>query len=151
MAQFTIDTDLIRRLAELLDETGLNEIELCDGANRVRVARAPAGPPPQAAGGNAAPQAAPATPAAVGGPENEAEPPGAVTSPMVGTVYVAPEPGAPPFVGVGDMVEEGQTLFIIEAMKVMNPIRSPRAGRISRILVANGDPVEFGEVLLVIE
>jgi len=152
MAQFTIDSDLIRRLAELLDETGLNEIELGDGARRVRVARAPAAPPPPpAASANAGAQTAPATPAAVGGPEGEAEPPGAVTSPMVGTVYVAPEPGAPPFVGVGDLVEEGQTMFIIEAMKVMNPIRSPRAGRISRILVANGDPVEFGEVLLVIE
>lgn len=146
MAQFTIDTDLIRRLAELLDETGLNEIELGDGPRRVRVARAPAAP--AAAPAQAAPVV---TPAAVGGPEGEAEPPGAVTSPMVGTVYVAPEPGAAPFVGIGDVVEQGQTLFIIEAMKVMNPIRSPRAGRISRILVANGDPVEFGEVLLVIE
>ncbi len=151
MAQFKIDSELIRELARLLDETGLSEIELGNGDRRVRVVRAAvattaaiAEPHPPAPT-NAAASAETAAEAV------EAVHPGAVTSPMVGTVYVAPEPGAPPFVTVGDTVEEGQTLLIIEAMKVMNPIRAPRAGRISRILVANGDPVEFGEVLLVIE
>jgi acetyl-CoA carboxylase biotin carboxyl carrier protein len=81
----------------------------------------------------------------------EAMPEGAVTSPMVGTVYVAPEPNAPHFVQVGDEVHEGQTLLIIEAMKVMNPLPSPRAGKVTRVLVDNGDPVEYGELLMVIE
>ena len=114
MAQFTIDTDLIRRLAELLDETGLNGIELGDGPRRVRVARAPAAPAAATA------QAAPVvTPAAVGGPEGEAEPPGAPTSPILGTGYVAPEPAAAPFVGVGSVGERGPTLFIHRDMTGM--------------------------------
>ncbi len=87
----------------------------------------------------------------VRGGGQEALPPGAVTSPMVGTVYAAAEPGAPPLVKVGDSVREGQTLLIIEAMKVMNPLASPRAGTVTRILVVDGQPVEFGELLLVIE
>ena len=147
MSKLEIDTDLIRRLADLLDETGLSEIEVGAGEMRIRVVRdgvahAPAAEP----GPGPAPAAAPAEQ-----PRLDASHPGAVTSPMVGTLYVAPETDAPPFVNVGDAVTEGQTLFIIEAMKVMNPIRAPRAGTVAKLLVGNGDPVEFGEVLLILE
>jgi acetyl-CoA carboxylase biotin carboxyl carrier protein len=145
-ARLAIDPELIRALAKLLEETGLGEIEFAEGDRRVRVARPVA--PAAATTTVIAPAAAAAAPAAVaetGAPAN------AVTSPMVGTVYLAAEPGAPSFVKVGDRVREGQTLLIIEAMKVMNPIRAPRAGAVTRILVANGAPVEYGEPLLVIE
>jgi acetyl-CoA carboxylase biotin carboxyl carrier protein len=144
--KLAIDPDLIRQLAELLNETGLGEIEYAEGERRIRVAR----PQTVAVASAAAPvaiAAAPATAPAAGG---EA-PAGAVTSPMVGTAYLASEPGAPPLVKVGDTVREGQTVLIIEAMKVMNAIRAPRAGTVSRILVSNGAPVEYGEPLLVIE
>lgn len=145
MKKFEVDTDLIIKLADLLVETGLSEIELGDGDRRIRVAR----------NGVATLSPRAELTAPVGEPvpvPTEAEhPPGAVTAPMVGTVFVAPESGTPPFVSVGDAVSEGQTLFIIEAMKVMNPIRAPRPGKVTRILVSDGDPVEFGEVLVVIE
>ena len=140
-----VDTDLIEQLAELLQRTGLTEIEVAEGEARIRVARAI---PPVAAQVAAGP---PATPTAAAGPTPELETAGALRAPMVGTAYLAPEPGAKPFVALGDMVEEGQTLLIIEAMKVMNPIRATRAGRVTQLLVNNGDPVEFGELLLVIE
>ena len=152
--KFDVDSDLIRRLAALLEETGLSEIELGDGDHRLRVARGgvrdiiqvettpPSAPPP---GVGEAATAAPAASAAPGAP-----PPGAVPSPMVGTVYLAPEPNAAPFVSVGDKVAKDDILFVIEAMKVMNPIRSPRAGTVLEIMVENGGPVEFGETLLVI-
>ena len=141
-----IDPDLIRRLAELLEETGLGEIEYAEGERRVRVARPPPAPVIKAA----------ASGTAAGAPEaiasdGDAVPDGALISPMVGTVYLAPEPKAPPFVKTGDKVREGQTVLIIEAMKVMNAIRAPRAGTVTRILVASGAPVEYGEPLLVIE
>ncbi len=145
MKKLEIDVELIRRLAALLDETGLSEIELGDGDSRVRVVRNSAAASPAVKAGNPAPAAATPEPAVDGGH------PGAVTSPMVGTVFVAPEPGAEPFVSVGDDVAEGQTLFVIEAMKVMNPIKAPRAGTVTRILVSNGDPVEYGEALLILE
>ncbi len=149
MKKFDVDSGLIRRLAELLDETGLSEIEIGEGERRVRVARGTG----SAVGGVAAAFQPPAeaTPAAATAAEADATIPGAVTSPMVGTVYTSQEPGAPPFVAVGGAVSEGQTLFIIEAMKVMNPIRAPHAGTVKQILVSNGDPVEYGEVLLVLE
>ena len=150
MAKFDPDDALIRRLAALLEETGLSEIEYEAEGRRIRVARG-AGTASGAANAPSsapAPQAEPATSAPEG---EEALPPGAVTSPMVGTVYTAAEPGAPPLVKVGDSVKEGQTLLIIEAMKVMNPLASPRAGTVTRILVADGQPVEFGELLLIIE
>ena len=150
MAKFEPDDALIRRLAALLEETGLSEIEYEAEGRRIRVARG-AGTASGAANAPSsapAPQAEPATSAPEG---EEALPPGAVTSPMVGTVYAAAEPGAPPLVKVGDSVKEGQTLLIIEAMKVMNPLASPRAGTVTRILVADGQPVEFGELLLIIE
>jgi len=150
MSKLQVNEDVVRRLAELLDEMQLSEIEYESGGERIRVAKS-AG---TAAPGAFAPQQMPAPPptAQPGGHRaEEAMPEGAVTSPMVGTVYVAPEPDAPLFVQVGDEVHEGQTLLIIEAMKVMNPLPSPRAGKITRVLVDNGDPVEYGELLMVIE
>jgi acetyl-CoA carboxylase biotin carboxyl carrier protein len=148
-----VDTALVRELAELLAETGLSEIEVEDGDRRVRVARGggPAGPVHYAAPAAAAPAPAPsAAPAAPAEPAGSADLAGALTSPMVGTVYLAPEPGAANFVSVGDSVKEGQTLVIIEAMKVMNPIAADRAGTVKAILVENAQPVEFGQPLVVI-
>jgi acetyl-CoA carboxylase biotin carboxyl carrier protein len=149
MAKFEVNEELVRKLADLLQETGLNEIEYEVNNHRIRVAKNP-GVTTVAAPAAAPAPCAPAAPAApAGGPE--AVPAGAVTAPMVGTVYVAGEPGAPPFVKVGDTVTEGQTLVIIEAMKVMNPLASPRAGTIKQIMISDGQPVEYGEPLLVIE
>ncbi len=148
MSGFDVDSDPIRRLAELLDETGLSEIEVGEGEHRVRVVRAVAVAAPVAHNPSPAVADAPATQATA---DTDASHPGAVTSPMVGTVYTAPEPGAPPYVKVDDTVSEGQTLFVIEAMKVMNPIRAPRAGTVTRVLVQNRDPVEYGDVLLILE
>lgn len=142
-----IDRDMIRALAELLDETRLTEIEIEREGLRVRVARQPGAAPV-----HYAPPPQPQLPSHAGG---TAEPmgvhPGAVTSPMVGTVYIAPEPGAAPFINVGDAVETGQTLLIVEAMKTMNPIAAPHSGKVTRILVRDGQPVEFGEPLVIIE
>ncbi|WP_366554407.1 acetyl-CoA carboxylase biotin carboxyl carrier protein [Aquibaculum sediminis] len=146
--KFPLDEDALRRLASILEDTGLTEIEVEDGDHRIRVAKTPAvvhaAPMATAPSAPATAEAAPAAPAA-------AESGSAVTSPMVGTAYLASEPGAKPFVQPGDTVAEGQTLLIIEAMKVMNAMPSPRAGRVSRILVQDGQPVEFGEPLLVLE
>lgn len=144
-----LDDDLVRRLAGLLDETGLGEIEYAHKDFRIRVARpavqashviqqsapAPAGPPPAAAT-----PAAPAT-----------EPGELVKSPIVGTVYLAPSPEAAPYVQPGDTVSKGQTLMVVEAMKVMNPIIAPRAGKVLRVIVENGQPVEFDQPLLTLE
>jgi len=144
---FGPDLELVRALARVLEETGLGEIEYAEGDRRIRVAR----------GGTIA-YAAPAVPAAAAAPPPaaadgaaEALGPGVVTSPMVGTAYVAPEPGAPAFVRTGDRVREGQTLLIIEAMKVMNPIKATRAGTVGRIFVTDGAPVEYGAPLLAID
>jgi acetyl-CoA carboxylase biotin carboxyl carrier protein len=151
MAKFDIDTEFIRKLAQLLQETGLGEIELADGDKRVRVARqavtvaAPAAGPVAVAASPTAPTAAPAADADLG------KHPGAVKSPMVGTAYLASEPGKPNFVAVGDKVTAGQTLLIIEAMKTFNPIKAPKAGTVMQILVANAHPVEFGEPLMIVE
>jgi acetyl-CoA carboxylase biotin carboxyl carrier protein len=148
------DSALIRELALLLDETSLTEIEIERAGLRVRVARnisvAASMPAAYMPGAAAAPApvaaATPAAPAA-----DPAKHPGAVPSPMVGTAYWAPEPGAKPFVEVGTKVSAGQTLLIIEAMKTMNQIPSPRAGTVTQILVEDGQPVEFGEPLMIIE
>ena len=151
MPKMQVDKDLIRELAGLLDETNLTEIEVEEGERRIRVARN--------AGGSVATAAstlpAPGEPArseeqaaADGAPIDH---PGAVFSPMVGTVYFAPEPGAAPFVTEGSRIEEGQTLLIVEAMKVMNPIAAPRAGTIRSIAVSDTQPVEYGELLMIIE
>jgi acetyl-CoA carboxylase biotin carboxyl carrier protein len=144
-----IDARLVRRLAAILNDTGLTEIEVERGDLRIKVARnGPAQPMPTV---YAAPAVAPASAGAPATRSAEAEHEGdVVNSPMVGTVYLQPEPGAQPFVRVGETVSEGQTLLIIEAMKTMNPIPAPRAGRILEMLVADGQPVEFGELLAVI-
>lgn len=148
------DSALVRELALLLDETSLTEIEIERAGLRLRVARnisvAATMPMPVAA----APAALPAT-AGAAAPASAAadmsKHPGAVISPMVGTAYWAPEPGAKPFIDVGTKVSVGQTLLIIEAMKTMNQIPSPRAGTVTQILVEDGQPVEFGEPLVIIE
>ncbi len=145
--------ELIRSLANLLNETGLTEIEIEENNVRVRVVRSIAMPPQAVALAHApAPAAAIATStgtlAVTSSLENH---PGVVISPMVGTAYRAPEPGAPTFVEVGSVVREGQTLLIIEAMKTMNQIAAPRGGTVKRILVENGQPVEYGEPLMIIE
>jgi acetyl-CoA carboxylase biotin carboxyl carrier protein len=145
-----IDHDVIRELARLLEETGLSEIEFERDGQRVRVARyahAPAGPVQAAPG--------PASAIEVHAPDpgllDPVKHPGVVTSPMVGTAYLAPEPGARPFVEVGSPVGAGDTLLIIEAMKTMNQIPSPRAGTVVQVLIGDGQPVEFGEPLMIIE
>ena len=142
-----IDAEAIRALSDLLAETGLTEIEIEQNGARIRVARAgvmaalaAAAPVVSAPAPAAVPAAAPAS-----GPQA-----GAVTSPMVGTVYTAPEPGKPAFVTVGQQIKEGDTLFIVEAMKTMNPIPAPRSGTIKEICVENGAPIEFGQTLLIL-
>ena len=147
MPKIEIETDYVEKLAELLARTGLSEIEICQGEARIRVARQTATSVEYV---QAAPVAAAAAPVAAAAAPEPGHP-GAVTSPMVGTAYLCPEPGAPAFVKVGDTVKEGQTLLIIEAMKVMNQIRAPQAGRVTRVFVTNAAPVEYGEPLLVIE
>ncbi|MFO1075044.1 MAG: acetyl-CoA carboxylase biotin carboxyl carrier protein [Geminicoccaceae bacterium] len=155
MPKLDIDTSYIEALAELLARTGLTEIEICQGDTRVRVRKQPPAAIEYVQQATALPVAAgPAAtlaPAEIAGGAPEPAHPGTVISPMVGTVYLSPEPSAPAFVKVGDMVKEGQTLLIIEAMKVMNSIRAARAGRVSRIFATNAAPVEYGEPLLVIE
>jgi len=148
-----IDHDLIRELTKLLDETGLTEIEIEQDGQRVRVARsAIAAAPTSHAASASAPAAAPqAVAESIAAPLDLSKHPGVVTSPMVGTAYVAPEPGARPFVEVGSKVKAGDTLLIIEAMKTMNQIPAPRAGTVMQILFEDGQPVEFGESLMIIE
>ena len=144
-----IDADVIRELAKLLEETGLSELEIEQGGVRVRVARGMMVTAAAAPMAFAAPASA-AAPAADVRPEPAQRPGTIVTSPMVGTVYLSPQPGAPPFVKIGDAVTDG-TLCIIEAMKTMNPVPSPAAGRVAEIFVHDGQPVEFGEPLMRIE
>jgi len=148
-----IDARLVRRLADILTETGLSEIEVEHAGLKIRVAKQLAAAPAQVT--YAAPPAAAAAAAPPPAAHAEAAPAqvrgDAVKSPMVGTVYLQPEPGAEPFIKVGDTVAAGQTLMIIEAMKTMNPIPAPKAGKIVEILVEDGQPVEFGEPLVVIE
>ena len=148
-----VDPALVRQLAELLDETKLTEIEVQDGERRIRVARKAAqimASAPVAASYTPAPIATtPAAAAPAAAPVSDTA--NALKSPMVGTVYLFPEPGAKPFINVGDTVKEGQTLLIIEAMKVMNPIAATKAGKVSRICVDNGQPVEYDQPLVVID
>ncbi|WP_085340129.1 acetyl-CoA carboxylase biotin carboxyl carrier protein [Aquidulcibacter paucihalophilus] len=162
MSQSGFDTKLVKDLARILRDTDLSEIEVENEGVRVRVARqanvAPqmvhAQVPVAAAPLAAAPVAsapAPAAAAAAAPASDPAKHPGAVASPMVGTVYTQPEPGAAAFIKVGDTVKEGQQLFIIEAMKTMNPVPSPRSGTVTAILVHDAQPVEYGEALCVIE
>jgi len=146
-----VDRDLIRELTELLDETGLTEIEIEQDGQRVRVARnvsaASAPPAPRAV---AAPTPQPVA-ESVAAPIDPSKHPGVVTSPMVGTAYAAPEPGAKPFIEIGTQVKAGDTLLVVEAMKTMNQIPAPRAGSVIQILFEDGQPVEFGEPLVIIE
>jgi len=144
MAKSTVDSEQIRELAKLLEETGLAEVEITEGDRSIRVVRNGIA----AAGTPMAPAPAPVAAAAAA---NDEPHPGSVTSPMVGTVYLAANPDAEPFVKVGNKVSEGDTLFIIEAMKVMNPIPAPRTGTVKSVLVDDGQPVEFGEPLLILE
>ena len=144
-----VDTKLVRELAELLNDTGLSEIEVEDGDRKIKVART--------INAVAAAPVAVAAPAAVAAPVAPVEaatpavPANAVKSPMVGTAYLTPEPGAPAFVSVGDKVSAGDTLLIVEAMKVMNPITAPNGGTVKAIFVESGQPVEFDQPLMVIE
>jgi acetyl-CoA carboxylase biotin carboxyl carrier protein len=149
-----VDGKLVRELAKLLDEVGLSEIEVEDGDRKIRVVRAagpsvapihyspPPPPPPAASPAAASAVAEAAAPAAVDA--------NALKSPMVGTAYLTPEPGAPPFVAVGQAVKAGETLLIIEAMKVMNPITAPAAGTVKAILIENAQPVEYDQPLIVV-
>jgi acetyl-CoA carboxylase biotin carboxyl carrier protein len=160
-----VDAELVRELAKVLDDTGLTEIEVEYGELRLRLARTlVASPPPThthvvhsaPAPTTAAlpPPAATPTPTPTAQPSPAADPashPGAIPSPMVGTAYLAAEPGAAPFIKVGDTVNAGQTLMVVEAMKTFNPIPAPRAGKVTAILVADGQPVEFGEPLVILE
>jgi len=146
---FKIDEEAIRKLAKLLDETNLTEIEISDGDDhRLRINRAPA---PVAAAAPSVSVNAPIMTAGAAAPAASADNPNAVKSPMVGTVYMAASPGAPAFIEVGKSVKAGDTLLIVEAMKVMNPIKAPKAGTVKQILVADSQPVEFGQALVVIE
>ena len=159
-AQQDPDLDLIASLAEILNATGLTEIELDRKGTKVRVAKtvtavasiaAPAAAPAPAFHGQAHAAAAHAAPEAAPAPKANVDHPGTVKSPMVGTVYMAPSPGAANFIEIGATVKEGQTLLIIEAMKTMNQIHAPRAGKVTQIFVENGRPVEYGEPLVAIE
>lgn len=152
MSSIKFDPEAIRALANILTETGLTEIEITEKDSRIRVARAPAqlvsqtgyAPAPAIA-------AAPAVLSETAAPADLSAHPGAVKSPMVGVAYLSTEPGSPPFVTPGQVVTEGQTLLLIEAMKTMNPIVAPRAGKIVEFIVGDTQPVEFGEPLVVIE
>ncbi|OAN51094.1 acetyl-CoA carboxylase biotin carboxyl carrier protein subunit [Paramagnetospirillum marisnigri] len=145
-----IDSDLVRTLAALLDETNLTEIEYGVGDVKIRVART-AAPVTVHHGAALAPMGHPTAQPGQTGAAADADHPGAVTSPMVGVAYLSPEPGATKFINPGDMVAEGQTVMLIEAMKTFNPIRAPRSGKVTRILVTDSQPVEFGEPLMIIE
>ena len=152
------DPDLIRSLAKLLDETGLTEIECTAGDQHIRVSRQ-ASTPTVTVGAPPAvvekPSPTPQPPAGTNGAghpgANGHDHPGTLKAPLVGIAYLAAEPGSAPYVKIGDTVAEGQTLMIIEAMKVMNQIRAPRAGRISRVFVSDAEPVEYGTALMLIE
>ncbi|HUN43204.1 MAG TPA: acetyl-CoA carboxylase biotin carboxyl carrier protein subunit [Acetobacteraceae bacterium] len=152
MTRIPFDPEAIRMLAAVLTETGLTEIEIAEKDSRIRVVRggvpiaAVAAMPVPAASPGAAPTVAP-----VSAEAELAAHPGAVTSPMVGVAYLLPEPGSPPFVAVGQTVAAGQTLLLIEAMKTFNQIKAPKAGTVARVLVQNGAPVEYGEVLMILE
>ncbi len=152
MPKFAIDGDLVRQLAALLDETGLGEIEYEADGRRLRVAK-PASAAPSAVMAPAPVAAAPAAAApasAAPGADPQAHP-GAVKSPMVGTVYLSPTPEEPPFAQAGQPVEAGQTIMLVEAMKTFNDIKAPKSGTLRSILVENGQPVEYDEILAIVE
>ena len=148
MARIPIDPDTIRALAAVLVETGLTEIEIADKDSRIRVVRGGGIATTVLPVASAAPLPPAIVPAAV---QDVAAHPGAVTSPMVGVAYLSPEPGAPAFVTIGQQVAAGQTLLLIEAMKTFNQIKAPKSGTVASILVQSGAPVEYGEVLIILE
>ena len=158
MAKISFDADQVGKIADLMEEKGLTEVEIEHGDYSIRLSRGgtsvayAAAMPAPAAAPAAAPVAAAAAPAAeAAGGDDHSNHPGMVPSPMVGTVYMAPQPTSPDFIKVGDKVAEGATLLIIEAMKVMNPIPAPKSGTVKAILVSNEEPVEYGQPLVVIE
>jgi acetyl-CoA carboxylase biotin carboxyl carrier protein len=154
MSRLPVDVNAIRTLAEILQDTGLTEIEISEKDSRIRVVRAPAviqASVPVAAPAAAAASVASAAVQQAAEAAEMAHHPGAVKSPMVGVAYLGPEPGAPAYVTAGQAVVAGQTLLLIEAMKTFNQIKAPRNGTISRILITSGVPVEYGEVLMVID
>jgi acetyl-CoA carboxylase biotin carboxyl carrier protein len=152
MSSIPFDADTIQRLATILKESGLTELEMRDGEQHLRLKRDAAvlaAPPPTLP--TAAPVVVSHAPPSIAAPVDEPPPPaGAVTSPMVGIAYLAPEAGAAPYVTVGQTVTAGQTVLLIEAMKTFNQIKAPHAGTVTQILVASGAPVEYGQPLLVI-
>jgi len=150
MTRIPIDPDVIRALAAVLTETGLSEIEIAEKDSRIRVVRAASQSAAMAAVQVPAALPVPPPPAAAS-EADAASHPGAVLSPMVGVVYLSPEPGAPPFVTVGQAVVAGQTLLLIEAMKTFNQIKATKTGTVARILVSNSAPVEYGEALMILE
>ena len=149
----TLDTKLIKQLADILVDGNLGEIEVEHDGLRVRVSKPAAPVAVQAPVHVAAPAATPASPIAAAAPSAAATaaPSNAITSPMVGTAYLAAEPGAKPFVAVGDKVKKGDTLLLVEAMKTFNPVTAPSAGTVKDIIITDGQPVEFGEPLIVVE
>lgn len=156
MPKLDIDLDTMEKLAALMEERGLTELVFEEEDSKIRMQRGPIGgavvsAPAAAAPVAPAPMAAASPAASPAAASSGADHPGAVPSPMVGTIYLAPQPGAPDFISVGAAVKEGDTLLIVEAMKVMNQIPAPRSGTVSAILVKDGQPVEFGEALVVIE
>lgn len=146
--KFDIDPDLVKKIADLLNETGLTEIEFESTGKRIRVAKATTLSTPTEAVSFSTKPTAPLS----NEHETAKEPSGTpVTSPMVGTVFLSPEPGAPPFIKIGDTISEGQTVMLIEAMKTYNPVRATKSGKVLQILVKDSTPVEFGEELMLIE
>jgi acetyl-CoA carboxylase biotin carboxyl carrier protein len=152
MNRLPVDAEIIRTLAKILQDTGLTEIEIAEKDSRIRVARAPS---THASVVQAAPVTmpapAPGAPVIADGSEDFAQHPGAVKSPMVGVAFLSPEPGSPPFVTTGQNVAAGQTLLLIEAMKTFNQIKAPRSGTVTRIMAQSSVPVEYGQVLMVID
>jgi acetyl-CoA carboxylase biotin carboxyl carrier protein len=146
-----VDTEMVTKLAKMLDENDLSEIEVEDNGRRIVVKRKLGGVPMAYAPAPAAPAAGPAPAPAPAAEANPASHPGVVKSPMVGTAYLSAEPGSAPFIAVGTRVKEGDTLVIIEAMKVMNPIPSPKSGVVKAVLIQNAQPVEYEQPLAIIE
>jgi len=150
MAKFDIEESAVRKLAELLEETGLSEIEVTNGDKSIRISRSVQSQAVVAPAAAALPAGTALAPETGQAAEREASG-DAVTAPMVGVVYLSPEPGAANFVKPGDTVNEGDTLLLIAAMKTFNPVRAPRSGKVTNILVSDKTPVEFGEELVIIE
>ena len=149
--KFDIDPDLVKKLSELLNETGLSEIEYESGGRRIRVARSLTGGGPAVTMNAPPPAAAAPAPAVDAEAQTEQRKGTPITAPMVGTIFLSPEPGAEPFIQVGDTISEGQTVMLIEAMKTYNPVRATKSGKIVQILVGDSTPVEFGEELILVE